>query len=218
MEKLELRMYGIVPYNISEIQKGIQFGHAVVEYGQMAKRFGVPQTETRQSSEGSTYRVTSYPPEGAEIEKAYEEWADYWKTFIILNGGTSNHSMNRYHDGEFQGTMEQHLAALEDAGIATATFYEPDLNDMLSAVVFIVDERVFNKKSYPDFGDWIMENHYSYLADNMTTSSKIERMRLDGRFDGAQGIEGKLFAEWSGIVGGAKNIFLRDYLKGFRLA
>jgi len=30
----EYRMYGLVPYNISEIQKGIQFGHAVVEYAQ----------------------------------------------------------------------------------------------------------------------------------------------------------------------------------------
>lgn len=218
MEKLELRMYGIVPYNISEIQKGIQFGHAVVEYGQMAKRFGVPQTETAHSSDGSTYRKTSYQTGGAEIERAYDEWADCWKTFIILNGGTSNHSQNRYHEGEFQGTMEQHLSALKEAGIPVATFYEPDLNDMLSAVVFIVDERVFNKKSYPDFGDWIMENHYSYLADNMTTSSKIERMRLEGRFDGAQGREGDLFSEWSGIVGGAKNIFLRDYLKSFRLA
>ena len=29
---LEWRMYGMVPYNISEIQKGIQFGHAVVEF------------------------------------------------------------------------------------------------------------------------------------------------------------------------------------------
>jgi len=36
-ERLELRMYGIVPYNISPIQQAIQFGHAVVEYGQMAR-------------------------------------------------------------------------------------------------------------------------------------------------------------------------------------
>ena len=28
--KLELRMYGFVPYNISPIQQAIQFGHAVV--------------------------------------------------------------------------------------------------------------------------------------------------------------------------------------------
>ena len=31
---LEYRMYGLVPYNLSPIQQGIQFGHAVVEYQQ----------------------------------------------------------------------------------------------------------------------------------------------------------------------------------------
>ena len=30
--KLKYRMYGLVPYNISPIQQGIQFGHGVVEY------------------------------------------------------------------------------------------------------------------------------------------------------------------------------------------
>ena len=34
-EDLEWRMYGIVPYNISDIQKGIQFGHAVQEYNNL---------------------------------------------------------------------------------------------------------------------------------------------------------------------------------------
>lgn len=193
MENLELRMYGIVPYNISEIQKGIQFGHAVVEYGQMAKR-----------SIGG--------------EQQYDDWADRWKTFIILNGGTSNHSQNRYHEGQFEGTMEQHLATLEEAGVDTAAFYEPDLNDMLSAVVFIVDERVFNKKLYPDFGDWIMENHYSYLSDNMINSNKIERMRLEGHFERGTERERRLYSEWESLVGGNKNAFLRDYLKNFRLA
>jgi len=32
MNKHKQRMYGLVPYNISPIQQGIQFGHAVVEY------------------------------------------------------------------------------------------------------------------------------------------------------------------------------------------
>lgn len=193
MENLELRMYGIVPYNISEIQKGIQFGHAVVEYGQMAKR-------------------------SIGCEQQYDDWADRWKTFIILNGGTSNHSQNRYHEGRFEGTMEQHLATLEEACVETAAFYEPDLNDMLSAVVFIVDERVFNKKLYPDFGDWIMENHYSYLSDNMINSNKIERMRLEGHFERGTERERRLYSEWESLVGGNKNAFLRDYLKNFRLA
>ena len=31
-ERLELRMYGLVPYNISPIQQAIQYGHAVQEY------------------------------------------------------------------------------------------------------------------------------------------------------------------------------------------
>ena len=31
-DKLEYRMMVLVPYNISPIQQGIQFGHAVVEY------------------------------------------------------------------------------------------------------------------------------------------------------------------------------------------
>lgn len=190
-EKLELRMYGLVPYNISEIQKAIQFGHAVVEYG--LEHFH---------------------------EDRYLDWAKYWKTFIILNGGTSNHSMNRYHhdESEFQGSMEASLATLMSEGIDIATFYEPDLNDMLSAIVFIVDERVFNKKLYPDFGDWIMENHYSYLSDNMINSNKIERMRLEGHFERGTERERKLYCEWMDLVGGKKNVFLRDYLKNFRLA
>ena len=190
-DKLELRMYGLVPYNISEIQKAIQFGHAVVEYG--LEHFH---------------------------EERYLDWAKYWKTFIILNGGTSNHSMNRYHhsDQEFQGSMEASLATLMSEGIDIATFYEPDLNDMLSAIVFIVDERVFNKKLYPDFGDWIMENHYSYLSDNMINSNKIERMRLDGHFERGTEKEKKLYSEWVDLIGGNKNVFLRDYLKNFRLA
>lgn len=190
-EKLELRMYGLVPYNISEIQKAIQFGHAVVEYG--LEHFH---------------------------EDRYLDWAKYWKTFIILNGGTSNHSMNRYHhdESEFQGSMEASLATLMSEGIDIATFYEPDLNDMLSAIVFIVDERVFNKKIYPDFGDWIMENHYSYLSDNMINSNKIERMRLEGHFERGTERERKLYCEWMDLVGGKKNVFLRDYLKNFRLA
>ena len=183
--ELELRMYGFVPYNISEIQKGIQFGHAVVEYA--LENFNVGQ---------------------------YLDWAKYWKTFIILNGGTSNHSMNRYHhdENEYQGTMEDTLEVLMLNEVNLATFYEPDLNDMLSAIVFIIDERVFNRKDYPDFGDWVITNHFSYLQDNMMNSNKIERMRKDGYFLIGSDKEKKLYSDWVDFVGGEKNVFLRDFL------
>lgn len=183
--ELELRMYGFVPYNISEIQKGIQFGHAVVEYA--LENFNSGQ---------------------------YLDWAKYWKTFIILNGGTSNHSTNRYHqtDEEYVGSMETILETLNENKVHLATFYEPDLNDMLSAIVFIIDERVFNRKVYLDFGDWIMENHYSYLQDNLINANKIEKMRKEGYFLNASDKEQKLYSDWVNFVGGEKNVFLRDYL------
>jgi hypothetical protein len=193
-DKLELRMYGIVPYNISPIQQAIQFGHAVVEYGQIVK------------SE-KTY------------DELYNDWADNWKTFIILNGGTSNHSVNRYHDGEFSGTMEKHLETLNEIGIKNATFYEPDLNDMLSAVVFIVDERVFNRKKYPDLGDWLLNNKNDFLVDRLSSPYKFDRMRQNGYFQtDANKEEREIYLEWEKSIGGEKNVKLRDFLSGLKLA
>ena len=111
--KLELRMHGLVPYNISPIQQGIQFGHAVVEYG--LKYFK---------------------------DKNYQEWAKHHKTFIILNGGTTNGNILHL------GTMQKHLAELKKNGIKVATFYETDLNNSLTSIVFLVDERVFDNYNY----------------------------------------------------------------------
>lgn len=193
-DKLELRMYGIVPYNISAIQQAIQFGHATVEYGQMVKR---EKTD----------------------DVLYNDWADNWKTFIILNGGTSNHSINRYHEGEFTGTMEGHLEKLNEIGIVNATFNEPDLNDMLSAVVFIVDERVFNRKKYLDLGDWIWMNKSEYLTDRMITTQKIDKMHRNGYFQtDANKDEREIYEEWVNSIGGEKNVRLRDFLSGLKLA
>jgi hypothetical protein len=188
--KLELRMYGLVPYNISPIQQAIQFGHAVVEYGQLVKKF------------------PSIPPMRSNTLEVYNDWADNWKTFIILNGGTSNHTQNRYNDVEYVGTMESNLKSLQDNGIDLATFYEPDLNDMLSAIVFIVDERVFNKKDYPDFEEWFIEKYGEeygttkarFLAKNIKESKSEE------------------YQSWVKSIGGETNAFLKDFLKNFRLA
>ena len=194
-DKLELRMYGIVPYNISPIQQGIQFGHAVVEYGQKMKYLG----EHNQS-----------------LNIQYNDWADNWKTFIILNGGTSNHSVNRYSDTEeFFGTMENNLKSLEDNDVEVSTFYEPDLNDMLSGIVFIVDERIFNKKDYPDFSDWLMSSKYSELIRTFDTDVNIIAEYIKNSTNKE---DQKAYKEWVNLVGGDKNVFLRDFLKNFRLA
>jgi len=195
----ELRMYGLVPYNISPIQQAIQFGHAVVEYGQMIKR-------TNKST---------------HINR-YEDWADNWKTFIILNGGTSNHTTNRYQPNEeFVGSMETNLQTLEEAGVPVGVFYEPDLNDMLSGVVFVVSEEVFNKKDYPDFEDWVIEHYGDLLKvdpENYQTFGKsayqLARMIKDSDSKHDQ----KIYKKWVDFVGGEQNAFLKDFLRNFRLA
>lgn len=110
------RMYGLVPYNISPIQQGIQFGHAVVEYG-------------------ITY--------GNKQE--YHRWSRKDKTFIILNGGTTNTSNTSY------GTLNTYDDMLGIQGIRRSKFYEPDLGDQLTAIVFLVDDRVFDKKAWPEY-------------------------------------------------------------------
>jgi len=127
MEKnLELRMYGLVNYQLTGIQKGIQFLHGVVEYSQSANRVG------------------------GNMLDIYNDWANNHKTVILLNGGTTNHRKN-LEDGLPFGTLNNHVLSLSENKIDFSTFNEPDLGDQLTAVVFIADERVFNKKDYPDF-------------------------------------------------------------------
>jgi hypothetical protein len=135
-EKLELRMYGLTPYNLSPIQQGIQFGHAVQEYNNMME-YGESLSERIQ----------------------FDKWRKEDKTFIILNGGTTNNNPERF------GTLNKHMVTLEDMEIKFASFYEPDLGDQLTAVVFLVDEYVFNKEKYPDPRDPFNQNRDPFNQD-----------------------------------------------------
>jgi hypothetical protein len=193
---LELRMYGLVPYNISPIQQGIQFGHAVVEYCQKIQSF----------KNGPLFRSEHYK----SLYMEYNEWADNWKTFIILNGGTTN---NKIVDGVYVGSLNNHKETLDKMGVFNVTFNEPDLGDQLTGVVFIVDERVFNKKKYPDFEDWVIEN-FGDLITGGGSAYQIARRIKESKSKEDQ----KVYLSWVKLVGGEKNAFLRDFLKNFRLA
>ena len=138
MESLEKRMYFLVPYNISPIQQAIQAGHAALEYARKYKD-----------------------------DSEYVDFVDNYKTWIILNGGTTNKSIDR-DSGLPYGTLNKSLYELEDFNfenpdleIHFECFYEPDLNDALTAICLIVDERVFNREDYPDFREWLDEKGIS---------------------------------------------------------
>jgi len=157
-------MYGLVPFNLSPIQQGIQFGHAVVEYG---------------LKWGGTM--------------PYKNWAEKDKTFIILNGGTTNH---RRFNGKYVGTLNQHMQALNENSIWAATFYEPDLGDCLTALVFLVDDRVFDCVNWPDYPG-------TFYTDGTPDETEYQEWKM--KFDDNEKVADNI-------------VWLRTWLKNFKLA
>ena len=96
------------------------------------------------------------------------------------------------------------MEALKDNGIPTRGFYEPDLGDQLTACVFLVDERVFNKTLYPDFEKEVLPWSRQKPSDKAKEELAI---RNNANYD-----------KWVERVGGWNNAFLRDFLRDKRLA
>lgn len=130
---MEKRMYFFVPYNISPIQQAIQAGHAALEY---AHQYG--------------------------DSEPYIDFIENWKTWIILNGGTTSDKYDEVN-GFFEprGSLNKIEEMLREKSIKYSTFREPDLNDALTAVCFICDEKVFNWEDYPDYITWIVDSGHS---------------------------------------------------------
>jgi hypothetical protein len=99
-------------------------------------------------------------------DEDYQEWARHNKTFIILNGGATNTNPDNL------GTINRHLQTLKDNGIKVAEFYEPDLGDQLTAIAFLVEERVFNKLKYPDFDRELVTYKYQDEIEWINTIGK----------------------------------------------
>ena len=173
-EFLELRMYGLVIYQLTGIQTGIQFQHAVTEY--------------------QRYLGTTTDDLGCRLEigNRYGLWADKWKTSILLNGGTTNDSE------QYVGSKQKYLAELRDNGVHVQTFREPDLGNVLTAMCFIVDERVFDTESYPSF-----EPTPKPYAPNYTPNTKTIKAWED---DNARN-----YNKWVEKIGGESNAFLREF-------
>lgn len=163
-DSLNKRMYILVPYNISDIQKGIQAGHAVEFY---AYNFG------------------------KNIE--YMDYIENHKTWIILNGGTTNAEINE-DTNEYVGTLNQILDTLEKNKIDCGYFFEPDLNYALTAVCFLADERVFNWVKYPDYNTFAKTFQDNDLADDI------------------------IYKKYCEFVGGEKIAILKEIIKDKKLA
>jgi hypothetical protein len=177
MNDLEKRMYFLVPYNISPIQQAIQAGHSMGEYALKYGRY--------------------------DSDHLIWEFLEKWKTWIVLNGGTTSFKIIEI-DGENQltGTLNQIQESLVIRDIEHSTFIEPDLNDALTAVCLIVDERVFNREDYPNFEDWLGSRAVYITHTWDTVLVNEEALRI----------------EYSEFLGGDDIVFLRDLLNSKKLA
>ena len=173
---LELRMYFFTIYQLTGIQKGIQCGHAALEYA--AKYWD---------------------------DTEYLDFIKNWKTWVILNGGTTNDE--RDFDGVSSGTLNKIGDELFDKDIKFSFFREPDLNNSLTAICFILDERVFNKKDYPNFREYL-NKEYNYDIEYLKgfdNETLIKNYQVS-------------YKEWVRVIGGLKNVFLRELIDGKKLA
>lgn len=187
--KRELKMYFLVMYNISPIQQGIQSLH------------------------GSKAYVKKYKG-NKRIIKIHDEWDQNFETVVLLNGGTSNNGfgfvpsenlefpvgdnmpqMIFYFDKTRLGTMELHEKYLIENNIPYAAFHEPDLNNSLSSLCFICDEKVFDWVNYPIFDKW-----YAVNGGSMDTLLEED------------------YEEWVEFVGGKINAKLKELIYGKKLA
>lgn len=204
---LELRMYGLTPYQLNGRQIGIQHGHGTDVWALTILKSVLGKGVTALADE--------------EVEK-YLDWLENWKTYIVLNGGTTNLNPER------PGTLNIHLQTLRENGIFCTEFYEPDLGDQLTAVNFIVDERVFLKDKnkryvYHEFEDWINFNphmfHESVMKELKEKFGKDFFRKVRDYFKNSENeIDRAYYQMWVDYMGGEKNVFLRDFLKGFSLA
>ena len=187
---LEYRMYFFVPYNISDKQMGIQAGHSLGEYALKYGRFN-------------------------PVHLVWD-FLEHWKTWIMLNGGTTN--SNRDFTMVSAGSLNQIADELVENEIEMAYFIEPDLNDALSSVCFICDERVFNKKDYPEFVDWLFDvKMYKAAADATPPENKALLRRMD--VETLESSFPEYFVEWKEkVIDGDKNLFLRELIRDMKRA
>jgi len=139
------------------------------------------------------------------------DFVDNHETWIILNGGTTNDE--RDFDNVPAGTMNQIADQLQKNDIMFSYFIEPDLNHALTALCFLADEKVFNYKDYPNFVDHIIETSGQNEFGN---SFPIETIKKSNEELIAE--YPSIYKSWVREMGGIKNIFLRELIKGKKLA
>lgn len=112
----------------------------------------------------------------------YKKWAGEDKTIIVLDGGI-------YTD------MLRIVDFLNEKHMNFATFKEPDMGYMMTSIALLVDERVFDYKTYSKSYE-----DYQKLCER---DCELPKLNYD---------------EWVDWIGGKSNEFLKSLLFSLKLA
>lgn len=190
---LRQRMYVFVERHLDGINKGIQAAHAVAELISGILTFdNVPNI----------------------CREQFHQWQNMDKTMILLNGGVSRGGSKYLATGIIEGDlanigdMEQIAYNLKQHNMKFSTFCEPDLNDALTAIALLVDERVWDREKYPDFIQDRADAYYISVDWENAKTELIERPLF----------ENEKYKTWVESIGGFDNVWLREFLSSKRLA
>lgn len=103
----------------------------------------------------AVHAVVEYGQKYSTLDE-YKNWAKKDKTVIILDGGISNKNK--------KVGMKEIVLKLKNLKVNFSEFREPDINNCLTAIAFIVDERVYDENKYLSF---MVEKKYKQSADKI---------------------------------------------------
>ena len=145
----------------------------------------------------------------------YQDYFKNWKTWYVYNGGTTNDD----EESKFYGSINDIVDQLEVNDIKYAVFREPDLNNSITAVCFLCDERVWNYEKYPDFTlSQPFDGGLITFTDGVITNAGCCSSTFYYNLNTDKNPDGQTREAWIEYMGGEKNLFLRELIKGRRFA
>lgn len=146
----------------------------------------------------SAHSIVEYGNKYGE-EDSYIVWSRADKTIIMLDGGTLPE-------------LEEIIEDLKENKVKYSVFREEDLGDIVTSISILADERVFDRKNYPDFDSW---------RNNKYPVRPMHCVAYIGNFDHDPNdyTYGEHHDEWlNEVIGGKQNEFLRELLGSKRLS
>lgn len=159
--------------------------------------FVLRQLNPMQKGIQTAHAVVEYANAFGDTDE-YKTWANTDKTLIVLDGGT-------YQD------MEEIKSILDDNNIKYATFQEEDLNNLMTSITLVADERVWDMKTCPDITEWMYtKTEYTYSVCSGNTSSVLPYLDEE-HIKNAE-------TAWIAFIGGNSNKVLRELIFSKKLA